>query len=1121
MPQLFTTLVLMTLTLLASPLLVAADERLSFEILADQYEHEIRPMLDRFCLECHSTELKEGELDLERFPTLAAVRQDATVWQNVLGMLAIGEMPPEDSEPLSVQQRKQFQEWLHKYLDTEARSRAGDPGPVVLRRLNNAEYTYTIRDLTGIPLDPAHEFPVDGAAGEGFTNTGQTLAMSPALIRKYLDAAKGIAAHAVLLPDGFRFSPHTTRRDWTDEYITLIREFYGQFVDSEKLGATYSEDPGLAELGRAGRLPLEKYLLATITLRDAPSAPAQAIEDVARANGLSARYLGTLWSFLSESDTSFFWDNLRTRWRTAKPQETAALATEIAAWQKALWVFGPIAMIGTETGPSRWMEPLQPLVAQHELTFTMLAPGEGEQQKDVVVSLLATDAGDGNEHDFIVWQRPRLVMEGKPDILLRDLRATAGTSDPVEPVNPGDSATQWGLDPRLFGKHPLGPSVDADSLCSQAPSVITVRIPVHLAAGRTLVTTAELHNEIGCFSGVEGTAQVELVLGAPSSKSGIQPIDVDVKFKHDAQGNSDQRTITFSRPILVAEESHARRRIESSFEAFRSVFPAALCYTQIVPVDEYLTIKLFYREDDHLVRLMLDEQEEAELERLWDEFQFVSQSAFLQLTALEMFLETQANSGGEYEAFEPLLAPTTQQAGAFKEALIESEPRQLDALLDFASRAYRRPLTERETQSLRSLYRKLRDQEMPHDGAIRLTLARLFSSPEFLYRLEERNPPVPVATDEVPVATDEVSRRPSAHPVSDFELATRLSYFLWSSLADEQLNSVAKAGHLTGHGGQGHDAATGSNDGDAELLRQSRRMLNDPRVRRLAIEFACQWLHVRNFDQLQEKSKTEFPGFAALQEDMYEESIRFFTDMFRNGGSILDMFKADHTFLNEQLAAHYGIPEIKGPGWHRATGVQKYSRGGILTQASILAKQSGASRTNPILRGNFLFETILGQRMPRPPKDVPELPDDIPQGLTERALIEQHSSVAACAKCHARIDPYGFALENFDAIGRFRVEDSNGHPIIATTTLTDGTKIEGLKGLQDHLLTTRRDEFVRQFCRKLLGYSLGRSVQLSDEPLLDTMLQRLEKNEYRFPVAVDTIVTSDQFRMIRAKPSDL
>ena len=1083
------------------------EERLSFDIVGDQYRQEIRPLLDHFCLECHSTELKEGELDLERFVTLAEVRQAPDVWQNVRGMLSIGEMPPEDSDPLSAEQRNHLLEWLKRYLDLEARSRAGDPGPVVLRRLNNAQYTYTIRDLTGVELDPAREFPTDGAAGEGFTNTGQTLAMSPALVQKYLDAGKSVAAHAVLLPDGFRFSSHVTRRDWTDECIARIREFYRRFVDPDELGATY-QDNNMTHLGQAGRLPIEKYLVATFKLRD----DALAIENVARENGLSTRYLGALWSYLSGPEPSWFSDEFRARWRIAGPEDAAALAGEIVTWQKALWTFGPIGLIGTENGPARWMEPVQPIVTQHDVSFAIPVPGEGEEKSDVVVSLVVTDAGDGNEHDFVVWQQPRLIMEGQPDLLLRDLREAAGDSVPTESTEPVDDATQWGLDPAVFGKHPNGQPIDAASFCVQAPSVTTIRIPAEMAAGRTFLTTAIIDKE----SSGRGSVQVELAEGTPESRSGLRPIELAVEYSPKKQQFSDRRQITYLRPILVGQESVVRQRIESSFDAFRSLFPAALCYTQIVPVDEYLTITLFYREDDHLVRLILDDGQKVELDRLWDEFDYASHSAFMQFTALEMFLETTANSGAdhsEYEAVEALLEPVTKKAETFKHLLIESEPRQLDALLEFASRAYRRPLIQEEGQSIRRLYQKLRGLGTPHEDAFRLSLARIFASPEFLYRLERRQPIV---------SADSEPARGASHAVSDLELASRLSYFLWSSLPDDLLRAAAESGRLASGNGRGSGADSSlikidsPNDTDSELLRQSRRMLKDARVRRLAIEFACQWLHIRDFDQLQEKSETQFPGFAALQADMYEESIRFFTEVFQNDGSVLEVIKAEHTFLNEHLAAHYGIPGITGPEWRRVDGVQKYLRGGILTQATVLARQSGASRTNPILRGNFVFETLLGQRMPRPPKDVPELPDDVPEGLTERALIEQHSSVEACAKCHARIDPYGFALEKFDAIGRFREEDSHGHEIDTNTTLVEGTKIEGLEGLQDHLLTARRDEFVRQFCRKLLGYSLGRGIQLSDEPLLVEMLQQLSKNNYRFSAAVDTIVQSDQFRMIRA-----
>ena len=180
--------------------------------------------------------------------------------------------------------------------------------------------------------------------------------------------------------------------------------------------------------------------------------------------------------------------------------------------------------------------------------------------------------------------------------------------------------------------------------------------------------------------------------------------------------------------------------------------------------------------------------------------------------------------------------------------------------------------------------------------------------------------------------------------------------------------------------------------------------------------------------------------------------------------------------------------------------------------ASVLAKQSGASRTSPILRGNWIFETLLGERLPRPPANVPQLPESVPTGLTARQLIERHSSVPECAKCHARIDPYGFALEQYDAIGRLRETKSD-----TRTTLVDGKIIEGIEGLRGYLFNDRRHDIVRQFCRNLLGYSLGRAVQLSDEPLLVEIEQQLAEGGFRFSVAVEAIVLSEQFQMIRGK----
>ena len=198
---------------------------------SDPFDREIRPMVGRYCLACHSAAKHIGDINLEQFTSMQSLTQDPKVWQRVSEQLALAEMPPKGMPQPSPDERTRLLASIAAALKTAARARAGDPGPVVLRRLNNAEYTFTIRDLTGVSsLDPAKEFPADGAAGEGFMNTGNALAMSPSLVTKYMDAAKDIAAHAVLLPDGIRFSRFSSRRDWTDEILTEIRSFYQSFT---------------------------------------------------------------------------------------------------------------------------------------------------------------------------------------------------------------------------------------------------------------------------------------------------------------------------------------------------------------------------------------------------------------------------------------------------------------------------------------------------------------------------------------------------------------------------------------------------------------------------------------------------------------------------------------------------------------------------------------------------------------------------------------------------------------------------------------------------------------------------------------------------------------------------
>jgi hypothetical protein len=1382
------------------------------------FKRQIRPLLKQYCLGCHSTQKHKGDLDLEQFTSVNQILRLPKVWEEVMEKVSLEEMPPREKPQPEPAERERLIAWVGSTLDKAARAHAGDPGPVVLRRLSNAEFTYTLRDLTAVEsLDPAREFPVDSASGEGFMNVGNSLVMSPSLFTKYFDAAKEIANRAVLLPDGMGFSPSTSQRDWTEEKLAAIRAFYGRFTENG--GGTAVDLQGIKFDTRDGGVaPLRNYLAATLSERAALKSGKKSIARVAREQGVNAKYLAALWKGLNESRRSLVLTPVRSSWQAATPGDVGALLQIITQWQRALWRFTTVGHIGKRDGPKAWQVPVTPLAAAHEFRMPIPAPKtgppsprSGAASREVSLYLATSDAGDGNEHDFAVWENPRLVAAGRPDLPLRDVREVAATfatqrkkafsntaacltaaaevrgpldeneiarlSDKyrVEPavltawlsclgigegetrirayltnklekvekydfitgwtgadalsvlanssdqhvripgnmkphgvavhpsptlraivgwrspvattlrvdgmvqhahpecgngvtwsvelrrgntrqrlaagvaqdatevkfgpfenlaVRPGDvicivigprdgnhacdltavdlnlsdgarawnlakevspnilesnphadgqgnanvwhfysepdngggaesvlppgslltkwqssatagekqhiagemqklllggltglakdapdaalyreltslngtllssilrscardaaqshgkesqsllasSDTGWGLDPALFGEQANGTKLNATSLCVHAPSVVEVRLPADLVQGCEFVTTGTLQPE----TGMEGSVQMQILTAKPTGTAGL--IAGAAKEQGSKSTWSDgERPVVSDSPIIVNDSSAARKRIEADLDDFRQLFPAALCYTKIVPVDEVVTLTLYYREDEHLRRLMLDEAQAAKLDRLWAELHYVSQDPLKLVDAFEQLWQF-ATQDADPSAFTPMREPIRQRAEQFKKLLVDTQPAHLDAVLKFAERAYRRPLAATEQDELRSLYRKLRAEEIPHDKAIRLTLARVLVSPAFLYRSEKPGP----------------GKQPV--PVNDWELATRLSYFLWSSAPDAELRDLAAKGQL---------------GKPAILAAQARRMVRDPRVRRLATEFACTWLHIHDFASFDEKSEHAFPTFAALRGPMYEEAIRFFTDAFQNDASVLTIFDANYTFLNQALAEHYGIPGVTGPDWRRVTDVKQYGRGGVLGLGATLSKQSGASRTSPILRGDWVAEVLLGDKIPRPPKDVPRLPEEeSTEKLTVRELTQKHSTDPRCSVCHMRFDGYGYALERFDAIGRTRTHDLGDRPIDTRANLFDGTTVEGADDLRSYLVTKKRDTVVRQFCRKLLGYSLGRSVSLSDKPLLDEMQTQLGKNNYRFTAALETIVLSKQFRKIRGK----
>lgn len=1050
-------------------------------ITSELFSRQIQPLLSTTCTECHSTAKHKGDLDLERFVSVETMRREPKVWEEVASQVATGEMPPRDAKlatPMKPELRDAFLKGVNAVLDDVASSLAGDPGPVVLRRLSNAEYTYTIRDLTGIPtLDPVREFPADGASGEGFMNVGNSLVMSSSLVSKYLDAAKSVASHAMLVPDGFRFSPHTTTRDWTDELVGEIRDLYRTYTDPRG-GDTVNLQGIVFSTNEGGRLPVDKYLSASLECREDSSE--EWVGQVAQRHGLSGKYLRILVQALTSTSPSLLLDPVRVHWRMAKASDIPALASEVGVWQKALWKFSAVGHIGKLNGPKAWMEPVTPLASLQAFRMK-LAPTNSTQP--VTLYLVVGDVGDGNGQDIAVWERPRLAFPGRPEIMLKSVpslaSAVVSNSAPVVANAVAAPAGAWGLNPALFGHDLEGKPFEPDSLVVRAPAIFEVRIPAELAAGAEFVTTGRL----APGAGDGGSVQFQITTNRPTVGAGVWETGTQVT-ETGGVWTSDHRKLSMASPIIVADGGPARSQYEAAMDEFRQLFPAALCYTKIVPVDEVVTLTLFFREDDVLARLMLEDAERARLDRLWSELHFVSRDALTLVDGFEQLWQF-ATQDADPKVFEPLREPILRRAAEFRQTLTNAQPRHLEAVLDWARLAYRRPLRDEERTELRQLYQSLRGEELSHEDAIRLTLARVLISPSYLYHAES---PVPGN---------------GQGPISSLELANRLSYFLWSSAPDTELRTAAESGALSE---------------STAVSVHSRRLLRDPKVRRLATEFACAWLHLYGFDESAEKSERHFPTFGGLRGAIYEETIQFFTDFFQNDRSVLELLDGDATYLNAALAEHYGIPGVEGAQWRRVEGVKAHGRGGILAQASILAQNSGASRTSPILRGNWVSEVLLGEKLPRPPKDVPKLPEDEDtSALSMRELTQKHSSDPRCAGCHVRIDGFGLAMERFDAIGRLRERDSANRAIDSHGVLQDGTTIDGVEGLRQYLLHERRDAFVAQFCRKLMGYALGRSVQLSDRPLLAEMRKQLEAHQYRVSAAVDVIIGSRQFREIRGR----
>ncbi|MDA0206703.1 MAG: DUF1592 domain-containing protein [Acidobacteria bacterium] len=996
--------------------------------LTREFAETVTPFVSQYCVACHGGASPAAKFDITVYPTVESVIADSGHWAIVMGRLEKGDMPPAAMPQPDPALRQKVAEWIKALRKEEADAHAGDPGPVLARRLSNSEYNYTIRDLIGQDLRPTREFPVDPANLAGFDNSGESLTMSPALLNKYLQAAREVAEHIVFKADGFDFSPHLMLVETDQEKYTIQR-----IVDFYKNTPTDYADYFQAAWRYKHRGALKQ--------------PNATLDSIAADAGISAKYLPLVAGILE----------------------------------------GPVK------------ENVGPIAKLREMWNALPAPGseatlrsQTEHMRDWVMTLRADTA-----RNFAAPRVKGLSPWSQPLINWKYFTYTTHRRD--------------------FDRTALREA-------SQAPEELP-EIPPYPGLGRESYDRAralQINERVGNHDLVVPDGQRERYETAFTEFADVFP---DVFYVSE-------------RGRFFPDDSNDKGRFLSA--GFHNV----MGYT---------------RDDTPLMELILDEKGQQELEKLWLDFDYVAaytartwdqyyfnQSGEADGLGREAGTERPANDAVDatvtimamrdkylakakedpenaaLAAEDPFTKydPVAENDPLATEAILshyqkvdqtlrhlerlhlEAEPKHLDTLLEFAERAYRRPLAEQEGEGLIAYYKKLRAETgLTHEEAIRDSVVSLLMSPDFLYRIDlvdgfsslVGGAPRGVAGKQGPEA--------GGRALSPYALASRLSYFLWSSMPDAELLA---------------HAADGSLARPEVLAAQARRMLKDARVGGMTAEFAGNWLDFRRFETFNSVDREKFPAFDdALRTAMFEEPIRLIEDAAIHDRSVLDLIYGNYTFVNPVLARHYGMPQGSGneTEWVRANHADRYERGGLLPMAVFLTQNSPGLRTSPVKRGYWVVRRVLGEVIPPPPPVVPELPkEEASSDLPLPKLLEQHRANPLCASCHARFDSFGLVFEGYGPVGERRETDLAGRMIGAIAEFPgDAGEGEGLQGVKQYIKAHRQDDYLDNLSRKMLAYALSRSLLLSDEPLIEQAQANLAADDYRFGALVETIVTSPQF----------
>lgn len=1021
----------------------------------------------QYCIGCHGDTKPAGGVSLTKLTASPSFVEHFQQWQRVALAMQENRMPPKNVPQPSDTDRRATIQWVRGELNAQAKQIEGDPGRVTVRRLTSAEYAYAVRDITGIDyaLDPG--FVSDEVGGEGFTNFGDTQFMQDASMERYLEAAKGIADRAVVGAGPLEFFPDAGKTGFELSAISRIRDIYDR-NGFRTVSGEGGQPFGLERYGKAF------YAAWAYRHRAALGKPSATLAQLAKQEGINTAFVEHIWSVLNNPSLGFPSSDVAARWKNLPApgagdirKACEELQRYSVTWPSWLFARGDVAAGGA--GDERPLEFTdRTLKANNKAKFTFL---RGLRDRNVpnggtasiyLNAVLANPARKATP--TVIWRTPSIRFRKPGDVRQRP---TAGQQQagrlPLRELLTEASLAKlnWVNDTDFTSDG----SVSFEVKVPDGLSVFDLQLEAELGADRDAVVRITIaDNPQGATRGVPvwGLIGDMQSAGYKQFKAGV---------------------LEFAR--ILPPNSHGEPT-----PADKDPIPDPFDNTYNVPEHDEFVVKVKYiRDDRFVVEKILDAATRKRLDAAWNDLysSFEYHDAYLNLLAKHYKFDLSGKGIANIdfntlpEEMQKYARPLKPHYDAVMAAQTAGQAQHLGDCLRFAERAWRRPLTESEKQSLRAFYTKMR-ADLDHRAAIKALITRILVSPAFLYRVEHS--PAPVT---------------GVRPLSQFELAGRMSFFLWSSVPDDELRRAAAAGEL----------AT-----PQQIEKQAKRMLADPKARRFATEFFGQWLGFYRFDQFRGVDTGRFPEFTdQVKSAMYDEAVSFFEHIVRQNRPVREMLSADYTFLNQALAKHYGVTakvESKDDV-ELVQGANAMQRGGMLRLGAVLTATSAPLRTSPVKRGDWMLRRILGTPTPPPPADAGSIPADEKAfgGQTLFEKLKAHQRNATCAGCHTRIDPLGFPMERYDAVGRWRESYSDGKPVQDSATLRDSTEIAGIDGLLKYL-DAHQDQVLRTMSQKLLGYALGRTIQLSDQPLIEKMIAA--GGNATFADLAAQIVTSRQFR---------